>query len=202
MMQKHSKLFKVLVYTCLVLLLVVGITNLFAMMKYLNLHGTLLPKKETVISPSPEILLTPDSVHPGPPAAGWGSLTIDPNATNELPQSLIPNNPVKDVSVAGFKTLRIPANTKDVSVDFYNPSSNEGEFLMTFELLFPMPDGTRLSLYSSGLVEAGKHIRNISLAYPVPAGTYENCVLRVQPYFISDQTPANTADVVFTLTAA
>lgn len=198
MMQKHSKLFKALVYTCLVLLLVVGVSNLFAMMKYLERHGTLLPKQE--VPPAP-IIIQPSENETTPSADDPWSRPF------ESGDPLIPTPPpsadgIGNVSIAGFKTLKIPANTKDVSVDFYNPSTNEGKFMMTFELLFPMPDGTNLSLYSSGLLEAGNHIRNISLAYPVPQGTYENCILRVQPYFISDHSLANTAEVMFTLTAA
>lgn len=197
MSQKHSKLFKVLVYTVLVLLIVVATTNCWAMMKYLNRHGTLFPKQE--VPPTPIIIQPPEGETTPSVNDPW-------NRPFEAGDPLVPTPPSADrignVSVAGFKTLKIPANTKDVSVDFYNPSSNEGKFMMTFELLFPMPDGTKLSLYSSGLLEAGNHIRNISLAYPVPQGTYENCVLRVQPYFISDHTPANTAEVMFTLTAA
>ena len=198
MMQKHSKLFKALIYTCLLLLLVVGITNLIAMMEYLDRHGTLLPNQE---KPSSPIIILPSENEQFPTNDDpWNRPfeTGDPYVPAPPPSA----DPIDNVSIAGFKTLKIPANTKEVSVDFYNPSSNEGKFMMTFELLFPMPDGTRLSLYSSGLLEAGNHIRNISLDYPIPQGIYENCILRVQPYFISDHTPGNTADVTFTLTAA
>ena len=111
------------------------------------------------------------------------------------------SEPIKNVSVAGFKTLHIPADTPNVSVDFYNPESNKDEFLMTFELLLASADGSYESVYSSGLVEAGNHITSITLARPLARGTYENCVLRVQPYFVADRNPANTAEVVFTLYA-
>ena len=196
MRKKSSKLLKVLLYIGTVICLFSFVANLFAMMKYLNEHGSLLPKPE--VTPAQIIIHASDVVIPSPPPDEW-SLPIQPG------DPLIPDppaDPIGDVAIAGFKTLKIPANTKDISVDFYNPSSTEGKFMMTFELLFPMPDGTRLSLYSSGLLEAGNHIRNISLDYPIPQGIYENCILRVQPYFISDHTPGNTADVTFTLTAA
>ena len=196
MHKKPSKLLKIILYLGIVVCTFAFVANLFAMMKYLNEHGSLFPKQG---APPPAIVIQPSAVMPpaSPPDA-W-NLPIPPG------DPLIPDplaSPIGDVAIAGFKTLKIPANTKDISVDFYNPSSNEGKFMMTFELLFPMPDGTRLSLYSSGLLEAGNHIRNISLDYPIPQGIYENCILRVQPYFISDHTPGNTADVTFTLTAA
>ena len=108
---------------------------------------------------------------------------------------------MKNISIAGFKTLRIDANTTNVSVDFYNPEHNEGLYQMTFELLLPSSGGSYESVYTSGRVEAGKHIREIALSHPVPRGTFENCILHIQPYFISDGKPANTADITFTLYA-
>lgn len=196
MHKKPSKLLKTLLYLGTVICLFCFLANLVAMMEYLDRHGTLLPKQE---APPSQIVIQPsDVMPPATPPDAW-NLPIQPGDPL-TPDS--PVDPIGDVAIAGFKTLKIPANTKDISVDFYNPSSNEGKFMMTFELLFPMPDGTRLSLYSSGLLEAGNHIRNISLDYPIPQGIYENCILRVQPYFISDHTPGNTADVTFTLTAA
>jgi hypothetical protein len=196
MRKKQGKLLKIILYLGIVVCTFAFVANMFAMMKYLNEHGSLLPKQG---APPPAIVIQPSDVMPPASLPDAWNLLIQPG------DPLIPDppaDPIGDVAIAGFKTLKIPANTKDISVDFYNPSSNEGKFMMTFELLFPMPDGTRLSLYSSGLLEAGNHIRNISLDYPIPQGIYENCILRVQPYFISDHTPGNTADVTFTLTAA
>ena len=198
MHKKPSKLLKIILYLGIVVCTFAFVANLFAMMKYLNEHGTLLPNQE---KPSSPIIILPSENEQFPTNDDpWNRPfeTGDPYVPAPPPSA----DPIDNVSIAGFKTLKIPANTKDISVDFYNPSSNEGKFMMTFELLFPMPDGTRLSLYSSGLLEAGNHIRNISLDYPIPQGIYENCILRVQPYFISDHTPGNTADVTFTLTAA
>ena len=198
MRKKQGKLLKIILYLGIVVCTFAFVANLFAMMKYLNEHGSLLPNQE---KPSSPIIILPSENEQFPANDDlWNRPfeTGDPYVPAPPPSA----DPIDNVSIAGFKTLKIPANTKDISVDFYNPSSNEGKFMMTFELLFPMPDGTRLSLYSSGLLEAGNHIRNISLDYPIPQGIYENCILRVQPYFISDHTPGNTADVTFTLTAA
>ena len=202
MWNKCSKPVKVLLCIVIVCLMFTGFANLFATMKYLNLHGSLLPpRKEAATETVPA---GPDAgVKSSPPKASDGRLLPKESGTSsEAPALQAPAAPVKGVSIAGFKALTIPAGTTEVPVDFYNPSSNEGEFIMTFELLFPMPDGTKLSLYSSGTVDAGMHIRNISLSHPVPQGTYENCILRIQPYFVSDGSPANSADVKFTLTAA
>ena len=124
-------------------------------MKYLNEHGSLLPNQE---KPSSPIIILPSENEQFPANDDpWNRPfeTGDPYVPAPPPSA----DPIDNVSIAGFKTLKIPANTKDVSVDFYNP-------------------------------------------YPIPQGIYENCILRVQPYFISDHTPGNTADVTFTLTAA
>ena len=113
--------------------------------------------------------------------------------------SNIVENP--NISIPGYESLDFKAGKTKQSVDFYNPESNKDEFLMTFELLLASADGSYESVYSSGLVEAGNHITSITLVRPLTRGTYENCVLRVQPYFVADRNPANTAEVVFTLYA-
>lgn len=198
MRQKHSKLLKVLVYTCLVLLVAVGITNMLAMMEYLNRHGTLLPGREN--APDAIIIRPPDFQPPLTPSIPDGNaIPFDPGASDSAPAPVA--SPNKNVFISGFKTLAVQADSNDVSVDFYNPSDNEGEYLMTFEMLLPTQTGSYESVYSSGMVEAGKHIRNISLSHPIPRGTYERCILRVQPYFAKDRAPANTAEVNFTLYA-
>lgn len=198
MMQKHSKLFKALVYTCAVLLVVVGITNLLAMMEYLNRHGTLLPGWEN----APDAIITrPPDFQPSltPSIPDGNAIPFDPGASDSAPAPVA--SPNKNVFISGFKTLAVQADSNDISVDFYNPSDNEGEYLMTFEMLLPTQTGSYESVYSSGIVEAGKHIRNISLSHPIPRGTYERCILRVQPYYVEDRAPANTAEVNFTLYA-
>lgn len=198
MRKKPGKLLKTLLYLGIAVCTFAFVANLFAMMKYLNEHGSLLPGGENV--PDAIIIRPPDFHAPLTPAIPDGNdIPIDPGASDSAPAPVASQN--KNVFISGFKTLAVQADSNDVSVDFYNPSDNEGEYLMTFEMLLPTQTGSYESVYSSGMVEAGKHIRNISLSHPIPRGTYERCILRVQPYFAKDRAPANTAEVNFTLYA-
>ena len=200
--KQDSKLIIVLEWICGFALGVAIITTTWACFVYRDRNGSFFPKQmNSKVSSSSSS--TSDSFLPAStPIPDGSNLPMDPNATSETPvpkQSQV--EPVKNVSIAGFKTLHIAADTPNVTVDFYNPLSNENEFLTTFELLLPTADGSQESVYSSGLVEAGNHITSITLSHPINRGTYENCILRVQPYFVSDRSPANTAEVVFTLYA-
>ena len=200
--KQDSKLVIVLEWICGFALGLSLITTTWACFVYRDRNGSFLPKQinSKITSSS---FSTSDSLLPsGTPIPDGNKLQMDPNATSETPvPKQSQTEPVKNVSVAGFKTLKIPANTTEIPVDIYNPSSNEGQFLMTFELLLPTVDGSLESVYSSGLVEAGNHITAITLSHPISRGTYEKCILRVQPYFVADRSPANTAEVVFTLFA-
>lgn len=198
--QGVSTLVLVLEWICGFTLCLALISTVWACFVYRDRNGSFLPKQNTEDSSllSSSNMLLPAST----PVPNGSKLQLDPNATSKTPvpkQTL--TEPIKNVAVAGFKELHIAADTPNISVDFYNPSTNEDAFLMTFELLLPKADGSHESVYSSGLVEAGNHITAITLSHPVAHGIYENCILRIQPYFVSDRSPANTAEAVFTLYA-
>ena len=199
--QKVSTLVKVLEWVCGAALCLALFSTIWACFVYRDRNGSFLPSlNNNGSAQSAPISKTLPAGQNSIPSAF--SIPSDPNATFEstsLQQTQRESQ--KNISVAGFKTLRIDANTSNVSVDFYNPEHNAGVYLMTFELLLPSFEGSYESVYTSGTVEAGKHIRNIALSHPVPRGTYENCILHIQPYYISDGKPANTADITFTLYA-
>ncbi len=199
--QGVGTLVRVMEWICGFSLCLALISTIWACFVYRDRNGSFLPKLNTDVSSlsfSSSNTILPVSNH----IPDGSKLQLDPGATSETPvPKQTQTEPIKNVTVAGFKTLHIAANTQDVSVDFYNPPSNKGKFLMTFELLLPTAEGSQESIYSSGLVEAGNHITAITLSHPVARGTYEKCVLRIQPYFVSDRSPANTAEVVFTLFA-
>jgi len=101
----------------------------------------------------------------------------------------------RGIAMPGWETMTIPANTKDVTVDFYNPETNKGYYHLTFEL--KLKNGE--TLYKSGLVKAGDHIRNITLSKGLERGTYD-AVLHIQPYTADDKlTMKNSANVSFKL---
>ena len=127
---------------------------------------------------------------------GSGSgLSFDENAGAYQEQITIAK---QGVEVPGWSSITIPANSAEVTVDFYNPEGNEGLYYMTFELR--LADGE--SLYQSGLVKAGQHIQKITLSRGLPAGTYD-AVVHIQPYTADEAMSAtNNADMKVKLIAA
>ena len=123
---------------------------------------------------------TPDKKKPG----------FDENAGEYKAPEQKPN-----VAIPSWGSFTIPANKTNVSVDFFNPTANEGNYYMTFELC--LADGE--SLYQSGLVRAGDHIQNITLSRGLPAGTYDAYV-HIQPYTADDDLiETNNADMALKL---
>lgn len=110
------------------------------------------------------------------------------------------NTLVQDVAISGHRTLTIPANTKAVTVDLYNPEENEGAFYLSFELR--LCDGSERGyevLYTSDLVEPGKHIDRIELSRALEKGVYD-AVIHIQPYRMNkEKTLTNNADIKISL---
>ena len=129
-------------------------------------------------------------------ATGTPSLQIDQNATDE--KAAEHSEPEKNVAIPGYKTMTFAAGSKTVSVDLFNPEKNTGYYL-TFEVRIPDSEGYYETLYTSDLVEGGKHLYQITLSHALSAGIYERCILHVQPYTVDELTPTNNADVEFTL---
>lgn len=121
-------------------------------------------------------------------------LYIDPSAGEYVAPTQAPQAPQETkpgIAIPSWSSLTIPANTTEVSVDFFNPEANDGYYYMTFELR--LADGE--VLYTSGLVPPGKHIQKITLSRGLPTGKYDAAVF-VQPYNMDDTlTPTNNADL-------
>ena len=128
------------------------------------------------------------------PIGGVG-LVIDPDGESSKPSENI-SSEEQGVAISGRSSITIPANEKDVKVDFYNPEENKDLYYLTFELrLFNNSKQGYEVLYSSGLVEPGKHIQQITLSRGLEKGVYE-AVVHVQPYrMIEDRTLTNNADM-------
>ena len=129
--------------------------------------------------------------------AGIG-LTIDPDAGDYVPVTGEAQEAAQGVSIPGWASLTLPANTVNAKycVDFYNPEANAGRYYLTFELRLPddSPEGYEV-LYTSKLVEPGKHIQSIQLERKLQAGKYR-AVVHVQPYKMDgSMTPTNNADM-------
>lgn len=122
-------------------------------------------------------------------------LHIDENATRDGP----PPVEIKGISIPGYKEITISAGKETVAVDFFNPEENAGKYYLSFELRVPDVNGVYNTLFVSDLIEAGKHLYQITLNHALSAGIYERSILHIQPYTVNNHTPTNNADVEFTL---
>ena len=127
--------------------------------------------------------------------SGGVSLNIDKDAGEFVPTPS-QNNKTANVAIPGWGNLKLPANKTDVTVNFYNPEENEGLYYLTFELrLLDNSEKGYEVLYTSGLVEPGLHIQNITLSRGLEKGNYD-AVIHVQPYHMDEnKTPTNNADM-------
>lgn len=112
---------------------------------------------------------------------------LDPDAAAVTPTpEPAPEAEDPGITIPGWGSVTIAADTADVTVDFYNPEENEGLYYLTFRLI--LADSGEV-LYSSGLVPPGEHIRRITLSRPLAAGQYA-AVIFVQPYTLEAEPKA------------
>lgn len=132
------------------------------------------------------------------PFHGYGSgveLVVDPHAENTLPQETA-DSLEEGVVIVGRESMTISAGTKEADVDFYNPRENKQQYYLTFELRLCNDSGAGYeTLYTSGLVEPGRHIYHITLSRELEKGEYE-AVVHVQPYRMNaERTMTNNVDM-------
>ena len=142
------------------------------------------------------ILFTQRKIPDPPEMTGGGvGLVIDPNAENGSPYEY-DDISEQGVVIAGWESVTVPANRKEVEVDFFNPKENTRLYYLTFELRLYSNNGQDYEvLYTSGLVEPGKHINRITLSRELEKGVYE-AVIHVQPYRMNEEkTITNNADM-------
>ncbi len=122
-------------------------------------------------------------------------LELDPNA-GEYKETPKADNKAQGIAIPGWNELYLQKDTKEVTVDFYNPDANEGKYYLTFEIR--LPDNSEQGyevLYKSGLVQSGNHIQNITLSHELKLGTYD-ATIHIQPYKMNqEQTATNNADI-------
>lgn len=131
-----------------------------------------------------------------PAPSGGVGLQVEPNVGPYAAPKEESAQPSQGVAVPGWGSITIPADETQITVDFFNPKANAGQYYLTFELR--LPDDSQQGyevLYTSGLVEPELHIQRITLNRPLEAGTYE-AVVHVQPYRMDEErTPTNNADM-------
>lgn len=129
------------------------------------------------------------------PSVSGAGVTIDPDASIKQPSNT-ENTDEQGVAISGRDYMTISAGQKETVVDFYNPEENKDMYYLTFELR--LYDDNELDyevLYTSGLVEPGKHIQKIILSRALEKGVY-TAVIHVQPYRMDEQRSiTNNADM-------
>jgi len=137
---------------------------------------------------------------PEPTIPTGGGVGFDPNAGDDTKPD--PTATVRPgIVVPGWPYITIPCNQTEIPVDFFNPEENAGWYYLTFELRLPTESDIGYEvLYTSGLVEAGKHIQKITLSRPLPAGVYD-AIIFVQPYRVEDHSPTNNIVLETEITA-
>lgn len=113
----------------------------------------------------------------------------------ERPDSTDQEGSVADgIQIPGYKSITIPAGTKDVSVELMNPEENQ----VYFQISFYLPD-TEETIYTSRMIKPGQHLYEITLEKEMEAGEYPLTVR--YDTFSADEamTPRNGAEVNCTL---
>ena len=113
----------------------------------------------------------------------------------ERPDSTDQEGSVADgIQIPGYKSITIPAGTKDVSVELMNPEENQ----VYFQISFYLPD-TEETIYTSRMIKPGQHLYEITIEKEMEAGEYPLTVR--YDTFSADEamTPRNGAEVNCTL---
>ena len=98
------------------------------------------------------------------------------------------------IEIPGYKSIEIPAGTKDVQVELMNPENNH----VYFEIAFYLPE-TDETIYTSKLIKPGQHIYDLTLEHEMEAGEYPLTVKYTTYSADESMTPKNGAEVNCTL---
>lgn len=98
------------------------------------------------------------------------------------------------IEIPGYKTIEIPAGTKNVKIDLTNPENNN----VYFKISFYLPETDEI-IYTSKLIKPGQHIYEITLEHEMKAGEYP-LTLKYATYRADESLASqNGADVNCTL---
>ena len=121
-------------------------------------------------------------------------IEVDKNASEWDGSSLENLNSQQGIKIPGYGTIYFPADETDVSITLYNPEDNECYF--QFELYI---DGESEPVASTGAVEPGSAVTEVTLSRPLEAGTYQ-LDIKINTYTLDGLTPLNDAVVSTDLT--
>ena len=98
------------------------------------------------------------------------------------------------IRIPGYKSIEIPAGTKDVSVELTNPEENQ----VYFQISFYLPE-TEDSIYTSKMIKPGQSLYEITLEKEMEAGEYP-LIIQYDTFTADEEmTPQNGAEVNCTL---
>ena len=109
-----------------------------------------------------------------------------------------------NVAIPGWGSFNVKAGEKETQITFYNPEKNEGYYYLTFSIMIPIEKKSEEyeTIYTSGLIEPGNYVQNITLDRALDEGTYD-AIVHCQPYTISDNPVAvNNANMRTTIVAS
>lgn len=112
---------------------------------------------------------------------------VDPNTSEPQPSAS------DTISIPGYDTIKLKANTEQQSVALFNPSENQCYFMISILL----PDGQEI--YRSSMIAPGHMLSSIQLNRALSVGIHKNATLQYSCYSLADLQPMNGASVKFTL---
>lgn len=125
-------------------------------------------------------------------------LVLNPQYEFEAEQSVVNSSQKLEfdsISIPGKETMTVQAETKNISVDLYNPEDNQ----CYFEISILLDDGTEV--YKSKLLKPGQHLYKIELNQAFSKGTH-NITIHYNTYTADgNYTPLNGANVPVKLIA-
>lgn len=98
------------------------------------------------------------------------------------------------IQIPGYKSIEIPAGTKDVSVELTNPEENQ----VYFQISFYLPDIDE-TIYTSKLIKPGQSLYEVTLEKEMEAGEYPLTIQYATFTADEERTPQNGAEVNCTL---
>lgn len=114
---------------------------------------------------------------------------LDPDAQAWSPASSLVDQQETGIHIPGYGEVFFPAGEQDVSITLYNPEENQ--CILVYSLYL---DDETEPLYTSGGIEPGKAIREITLSRALSAGEY-TLKLHITPYDPQTGAQLNGAEV-------
>ncbi len=128
-------------------------------------------------------------------AAEASQWELEPEQERPEEDTAVSEAAVSYISIPGFESATIEADSTTAALYLYNPAANECYFVISIYL----EDGTLL--YQSKLVSPGQELYEIELEQALSAGTYSAYINYATYTMDGNYTPLNGATVPYTMIA-